>query len=44
MHGSSVFRIQVCEKNLANGKDVFLAFIDLERRLILSIGMVCGRC
>ena len=34
---------QVCEKYLANGKDVFWAFMDLEKAMILSIGMVCGR-
>ena len=34
---------QVCEKYLANGKDVFWAFMDLERPMILSIDMVCGR-
>ena len=30
---------QVCEKYLANGKYIFLAFMDL-----YSYGMVCGRC
>ena len=35
---------QVCEKYLANGRDIFSAFIDLERPMILSIDMVCGRC
>ena len=31
MHGPSVAVRQVCEKYLSNGKDVFLAFIDLEK-------------
>ena len=32
MHGQSVCRIrQVCEKYLANGKDIFWAFFDLEK-------------
>ena len=35
---------QVCEKYLANGKDVSWAFMDLEKPMILSIDMVCGRC
>ena len=35
---------QVCEKYLENGKDVFWAFMDLEKPVILSIDMVCGRC
>ena len=35
---------QVCEKYLANGKDVFWAFVGLEKVMILSIDMVCGRC
>ena len=35
---------QVCEKYLANGKDVFWAFMDLEKAMILSSDMVCGRC
>ena len=35
---------QVCETYLANGKDVFWAFMDLERYMIRSIDMVCGRC
>ena len=40
-----VFSIrQVYEKYLANGKDVFWAFMDLKRHMIRSIGMVCGRC
>ena len=36
---------QVCEKHLANGKDLFWAFMDLEKAydMILSIDMVCGR-
>ena len=35
---------QVCEKYLANGKDVFWAFMDLEKAyMIRSISMVCGR-
>ena len=40
-----VFAVRrVCEKYLANGKDVFWAFIDLEKAMIISIDMVCGRC
>ena len=35
---------QVCEKYLTNGKDVFWGFMDLEKAMILSIGIVCGRC
>ena len=35
---------QVCEKYLTNGKDVFWAVMDLEKSMILSIDMVCGRC
>ena len=35
---------QVCEKYLANGKDLFWVLIDLKRHMIRSIGMVCGRC
>ena len=35
---------QVCEKYLANGKDVFWEFIYLEKANVRSIGMVCGRC
>ena len=31
MHGPSDCCIQVCEKYLANGKDVFWAFMDLEK-------------
>ena len=31
MHGQSVAVRQVCEKYLANGKDVFWAFMDLEK-------------
>ena len=31
MHGPSVAVRQVCEKYLANGKDVFWAFMDLEK-------------
>ena len=34
---------QVCEKYLANWKNVFLAFMDLAHH-IPSIDMVCGRC
>ena len=42
---AQVFAVrQVCEKYLANGKDVFWAFMDLEKAIILSIVMVCGRC
>ena len=35
---------QVYEKYLANWKDVFRVFMDLEKPMILSIDMVCGRC
>ena len=36
---------QVCEKYLANGKDLFCAFMGLEKAYdIRSIDMVCGRC
>ena len=36
---------QVCEKYLANGKNVFWAFMDLEKAYdILLIDMVCVRC
>ena len=35
---------QVCEKYIANGKDVFWAFMDWKRPMILSIDMICGRC
>ena len=31
MHGQGICRKQVCEKFLANGKDVFWAFMDLEK-------------
>ena len=31
MHGPSVCVRQVCEKYLANGQDVFWAFMDLEK-------------
>ena len=31
MHGPIVAVIQVCEKYLANGKDVFWVFVDLEK-------------
>ena len=34
---------QVCKKYLANGKDIFLAFMDLEKEYD-TIGIVCGRC
>ena len=34
---------QVCEKYLANTKDVFWTFMDLEKAITLSIDMVCGR-
>ena len=34
---------QVCEKYIANGKDVFWAFMDLEKAYD-TIGKVCGRC
>ena len=40
-----VFAIrQGCEYYLENRKDVFLAFMDLERHIIRSIGTVYGRC
>ena len=32
-----------CEKYLANRKYVFWTFMDLIRRLIQMIGLVCGR-
>ena len=35
---------QVCEKCLANGKDVFFLLWIWKRPMILSIGMVYGRC
>ena len=35
---------QVCEKYLANGKDVFWAFVNWKRHVTRSIGMVCDRC
>ena len=35
---------QVFEKFLANWKDLFCVFMDLERHMIRLIGMVCGRC
>ena len=35
---------QVCEKYLANGKDVLWAFMDLEKAYDTMDGMVCGRC
>ena len=35
---------QVCEKYLANGKDVFWAFKDFRRPMILLIDMLCARC
>ena len=42
---NQVFAVrQVCEKYLANWKDEFWAFMDLEKPMILSIDMVCGRC
>ena len=34
---------QVCEKYLANGKNVFLAFMDLEKAYDTIDRMVCGR-
>ncbi len=33
---------QVCEKYLAKGKDVFWAFMDLEKHMTELIGRVCG--
>ena len=42
-HMDQVFAVrQVCEKYLANWKDVFWAFMDLEKAYD-SVGMVCGR-
>ena len=43
---NQVFTVrQVCEKYPANGKDVFWAFMDLEKvYMIRTIGMVCRRC
>ena len=34
MHGPSVCRRRVFEKYLANGKDVFWAFMDLEKGIL----------
>ena len=34
---------QVCETYLAKWKNVFWAFMDLERHMINMIGMVCGK-
>ena len=34
MYGPSVCIRQVCQKYLANGKDVFRAFMDLEKALV----------
>ena len=40
-----VFAVRhVCEKYLTNGKDVFWAFVDFEKHMKRSIGMVYGRC
>ena len=40
---NQVFSVrQVCERNLANEKDVFWAFMDLEK--VQLIGMVRCRC
>ena len=42
---NQVFAVRhVCEKYLANGKEVFWAFMDLERHVIRLIDRVCGRC
>ena len=35
---------QVYEKYLANGKNIFWAFLDLEKAYDTIYGMVCGRC
>ena len=35
---------QVCEKYLANGKDVFGTLWIWKRLMMRSIDMVCGRC
>ena len=36
---------QVCEKSLVNGKDVFWAFVDLEKAYCSpSIGTACDGC
>ena len=35
---------QVYEKYPTNWKDVFWVFMDLEKPMILSFDMVCGRC
>ena len=35
---------QVCEKYLANGKDVFWAFMDLEKAYDMIDRIVYGRC
>ena len=35
---------QVCEKYLANGKDVFWRLWIWKRPMILLVDMVCGRC
>ena len=35
---------QMCEKYLANMKNVFRALMDLEKAYDRKIGMVCGRC
>ena len=40
-----VFAIrQVCEKYLANGKDVFWTFMDWKRHMMQFIDRACGRC
>ena len=40
-----VFAVRlVCEKYLANGNDVFWAFMDLVVHMTRSTDMVCGRC
>ena len=35
---------QLCEKYLAKGKNVYFAFLDLEKRMTGLIGMLCGKC
>ena len=33
---------QICEKYLGKGKDVYFAFLDLEKRMIELIEIQCG--
>ena len=35
---------QVCEKYLAEGKGIFLGYMDLEILRVRLINVVCGRC